>query len=50
MPILCIVLVLNSVGLALKIKDGDENIAGNTAWITITFTLIMYSLVSVMIS
>lgn len=48
-PILSIVFVLNSVGLALKIKKGDENIAGNTAWVTITFTLIMYSLVTVMI-
>ncbi|MDQ0159828.1 hypothetical protein J2S77_001814 [Alkalibacillus salilacus] len=50
MPILCIVFVLNTVSLALKIKKGKENIAGNTTCITITFTLIMYSLVSLMIS
>lgn len=49
MPFLCIAFVLSSVNLAKKIKNGDEDTGSNTAWVTATFTLIMYSLVSVMI-
>ncbi|MBM7691600.1 hypothetical protein JOC77_001007 [Peribacillus deserti] len=46
MPFLCITFILNCVSLAKKIKKGDENTAKNTIWVTITFTLIMYSLIS----
>ncbi|MCL7749584.1 hypothetical protein [Halalkalibacter alkaliphilus] len=49
MPFLCIAFVLSSVNLAKKIKNGDEDTGSNTAWVTVTFTLIIYSLVSVMI-
>ncbi|WP_096153283.1 MULTISPECIES: hypothetical protein [Bacillus] len=44
-PFLCLILVLNSVTLAKKIKKGDENTASNTTWIAVSFTLITYSLV-----
>jgi len=46
MPIFCIVFVLNCVSLAKKIKMG-ENTSKNTVWITITFILIIYSIMSV---
>ncbi|UYZ21170.1 hypothetical protein [Mesobacillus jeotgali] len=46
MPIICIVFVLNCVSIAKKIRTG-ENTAKNTVWITITFILIIYSIMSV---
>ncbi|MDQ0232607.1 hypothetical protein [Metabacillus malikii] len=46
MPFFCIVFVLNCVSLAKKIRIG-ENTAKNTIWITITFLLIIYSIMSV---
>ncbi|RHW32128.1 hypothetical protein D1B31_21550 [Neobacillus notoginsengisoli] len=46
MPIICIVFVLNCVSLTKKIKTG-KNTAKNTVWITITFILIIYSIMSV---
>ncbi|NIK12610.1 hypothetical protein [Alkalibacillus almallahensis] len=49
MPILCIAFVLNTVFLAEKIKNGDEDKDRNTVWVAITFTLIVYSFMSVMI-
>lgn len=46
MPFICIIFVLNCVSLAKKIRTG-ENTAKNTVWITITFILIIYSIMSV---
>ena len=45
-PFICIIFVLNCVSLAKKIKNG-ENTAKNTVGITITFILIIYSIMSV---
>jgi len=45
-PVFCIVFVLNCVSLAKKIKR-EENTAKNTVWITISFILIVYSIMSV---
>jgi len=45
MPILCIVFIMKSVELAKQIKRGNENTANLTVWVTVSFTLIMYSLV-----
>ncbi|CAH0294745.1 hypothetical protein CW306_26985 [Bacillus sp. BA3] len=44
-PILCIVFIVASVGLAKKIKRDKEDTAIHTFWVTISFTLIVYSLV-----
>ncbi|RSL29304.1 hypothetical protein D7Z54_32030 [Salibacterium salarium] len=49
MPFLCVAFVVSSVNLAKKIKNGEEDTGGNTAWVAVTFTLIMYSLVCVMV-
>ncbi|MET3683471.1 hypothetical protein ABID56_001566 [Alkalibacillus flavidus] len=49
MPILCFAFVLNTVFLAEKIKNGDEDKDKNTFWVAITFTLIVYSFVSLLI-
>lgn len=45
MPILCIVFINKSVELVKQIKRGDEQTANLTAWVAITFTLIVYTLV-----
>ncbi|MFC7063441.1 hypothetical protein [Halobacillus seohaensis] len=44
-PFLCIGFVFNSIKLAKQIKQGEENITKSSVWVTITFTLIVYSLV-----
>lgn len=43
MPILCIIFCLNLVAILKKIKS-DEKTAVNTAWLTFSFTLIMWSI------
>ena len=45
MPILCIVFIMKSIELAKQIKRGNENTANITIWITVSFTLIVYSFV-----
>jgi len=45
MPILCIVFIMKSVELAKQIKRGIENTANITVWVTVSFTLIVYSFV-----
>ena len=45
MPILCIVFIMKSVELAKQIKRGNENTANITVWVTVSFTLIVYSFV-----
>ncbi|QVY60472.1 hypothetical protein [Cytobacillus gottheilii] len=43
MPVLCIMFCLNLVSILKKVKN-DENTAKNTVWLTISFTLIMWSI------
>lgn len=45
MPILCIIFIVKGVELAKQIKRGNENTANLTVWVSITFTLIVYSFV-----
>jgi hypothetical protein len=46
LPLICILFVVKSVDLAKQIKKGDLNTANNTAWVAITFTIIVYTLVT----
>ena len=43
MPILCIIFCLNLVTIIKKVKN-NENTKKNTIWLTISFTLIMWSI------
>lgn len=43
MPVLCVIFCLNLVAILKKIKS-DEKTAVNTAWLTFSFTLIMWSI------
>ncbi len=43
MPILCIIFCLNLVSIIKKVKN-NENTKKNTIWLTISFTLIMWSI------
>lgn len=43
MPILCIVFCLNLVSILKKVKS-EEKTAVNTAWLTFSFTLIVWSI------
>lgn len=43
MPILCIIFCLNLVTIIKKVKN-NENTKTNTIWLTISFTLIMWSI------
>ncbi|MFD1739427.1 hypothetical protein ACFSCX_23380 [Bacillus salitolerans] len=45
MPILCIIFIVKGVELAKQIKRDNENTANLTAWVAISFTLIVYSFV-----
>jgi hypothetical protein len=46
MPLICILFVVKSVDLVKQIKNGDSDTAKNTAWVAITFTIIIYTLVT----
>ncbi len=43
MPILCVIFCLNLVSILKKIKN-EEKTTVNTVWLTISFTLIMWSI------
>lgn len=43
MPILCLIFCLNLVSILKKVKH-EENTTVNTFWLTISFTLIMWSI------
>lgn len=43
MPILCIIFCLNLVSILKKVKN-EEKTTVNTVWLTISFTLIMWSI------
>lgn len=43
MPILCIIFCLNLVSILKKVKS-EEKTTSNTAWLTISFTLIVWSI------
>ena len=43
MPILCIIFCLNLVSILKKLKH-EEKTTVNTVWLTISFTLIMWSI------
>ena len=43
MPILCVIFCLNLVSILKKVKN-EEKTTVNTAWLTISFTLIMWSI------
>ncbi|MBD7943211.1 hypothetical protein H9650_03695 [Psychrobacillus sp. Sa2BUA9] len=43
MPILCIIFCLNLVSILKKVKH-EEKTTVNTVWLTISFTLIMWSI------
>ncbi|RCW63362.1 hypothetical protein DFR57_11829 [Saliterribacillus persicus] len=43
MPILCIIFCLNLISILKKVKK-DEDTAVNTFWLTVSFTLIMWSI------
>ncbi len=43
MPILCVIFCLNLVSILKKVKH-EENTTVNTFWLTISFTLIMWSI------
>jgi len=43
MPILCIIFCLNLVSILKKVKN-EEKTTVNTFWLTISFTLIMWSI------
>lgn len=43
MPILCVIFCLNLVSILKKIKN-EEKTRVNTVWLTISFTLIMWSI------
>lgn len=43
MPILCIIFCLNLVAILKKVKK-EEKTTVNTVWLTISFTLIMWSI------
>lgn len=43
MPVLCVIFCLNLVAILKKIKS-DEKTAVNTTWLTLSFTLIMWSI------
>lgn len=49
MPILCIIFCLNLVSILKKVKQ-EEKTTANTFWITISFTLIMWSIAMLPIS
>ena len=44
MPILCVIFCLNLVSILKKVKH-EEKTTVNTVWLTISFTLIMWSIV-----
>lgn len=44
MPILCVIFCLNLVSIFKKVKH-EEKTTVNTVWLTISFTLIMWSIV-----
>ncbi|MFD2444111.1 hypothetical protein ACFSO7_08965 [Bacillus sp. CGMCC 1.16607] len=46
LPLICIIFVVKSVDLAKQIKNGDTNTENNTTWVAITFTIIVYTLVT----
>ncbi len=46
MPLICILFIVRSVDLAKQIKKGDTDTAKNTTWVAITFTIIIYTLVT----
>ncbi len=43
MPILCVIFCLNLVSILKKVKN-EEKTTVNTAWLTISFTLIVWSI------
>lgn len=43
MPILCVIFCLNLVSILKKVKH-EEKTTVNTVWLTISFTLIMWSI------
>ncbi|QNK89602.1 hypothetical protein H7992_08080 [Sporosarcina sp. resist] len=43
MPILCVIFCLNLVSILKKVKN-EEKTTVNTAWLTISFTLIMWGI------
>ena len=43
MPIMCIIFCLNLVSILKKVKH-EEKTTVNTVWLTISFTLIMWSI------
>lgn len=43
MPILCVIFCLNWVSILKKVKK-EEKTTVNTAWLTISFTLIMWTI------
>ena len=45
MPVLCIVFCLNLVSLLKKIRDEKET-GKNTFWLTVSFSLIIYTIMS----
>ncbi|MGP9043437.1 hypothetical protein [Cytobacillus kochii] len=45
MPVLCIVFGLNLVSLLKKIRDEKET-EKNTFWLTVSFSLIIYTIMS----
>ncbi|MCM3322702.1 hypothetical protein [Cytobacillus kochii] len=45
MPVLCIVFCLNLVSLLKKIRDEKET-EKNTFWLTVSFSLIIYTIMS----
>lgn len=46
MPILCVIFCLNLVSILKKVKH-EEKTTANTFWLTISFTLIMWSIVMI---
>lgn len=42
-PILCIIFCLNLVSILKKVKNEEKNTV-NTVWLTISFTLIMWTI------
>ncbi|KUP06307.1 hypothetical protein Q75_09210 [Bacillus coahuilensis p1.1.43] len=43
-PLFCCILVLKSVALVKQIHQGNYDTGENTAWVTISFTLIVTSI------
>lgn len=49
MPVLCIVFCLNLVSLLKKIRDEKET-EKNTFWLTVSFSLIVYTITMMLIA